>query len=84
MQFWIKKSLKIFVVLIVVWFVSLITLLKYPLSGFGDSLPSTSQTETTVMDSKDKFEETLRKIDDSNKGVKKNNKSLSVFHGKFL
>lgn len=71
-------------VLIAVWFVSIITLFKYPLPGFGDSLPSTSQTETTIVDSKDKFEETLRRIDNSNKGDKKTNKSHSGFRGKFL
>lgn len=68
----------------VVWFVSIITLLKYPLPGFGDTLPSISQPRTTVIDSKAKFEETLRRIDDSNKGDTKTNLSRSVFRGKFL
>lgn len=84
MQFWFKKSFKVFVVLIVVWFVSIITLFKYPLPGFGDPLPSTSQMDTTVMHNKDKFEETLRRIDDSNKGDIKKNKSRSRFRGKFM
>lgn len=65
------------------WFVTIVTLLKYPIQGFGDYLPSTSQTET-VMDSKDKFDETLRKIDDSSKYDKTANKSHSAFRGKFL
>lgn len=84
MQFWFKKSFKMFLVLIVVWFVSILTLLKYPLPGFGESLTPASHTETTEMDGKTKFEETLRRIDGSNKGDRKINKSRSAFRGKFL
>lgn len=84
MQFWFKKSFKIFVVLIVVWFVSIITLLKYPLPGFSNSVPSTLPMETTVMDGEVKFEETLRKMDNSNKDDKNTNKSPSAFGGKFV
>lgn len=67
--------------LIVVWFVSIITLLKYPLPEFSDSVSSTLQMETTVMDGKVKFEETLRKM---NKDDKNTNKSHSAFGSKFL
>lgn len=85
MQFWFKKSFKIFLVLIAVWFVSIFTLLKYPLSGFGDSILSTTKTETTVRNGKTKSAKTLRRIDDSIKGDdKKMNKSRSAFRGKFL
>lgn len=84
MQSWFKKCFKVFLVLIVVWFLSIITLLKYPLPGFGDSLPSTLKMETTVMDSKDKFKATLHKITDKNFDEKMINKSESKFRGKFL